>query len=170
MRILGFHDYITLTFDHANDADACGRILRQARPHIVLSGDKGTEQVQVIRERPPEVRRRGLGLQHVWKVIEATATGQRNNIRSLHRTRGTHKYTQFYLVDEAADECQMVAKVGWVDDTQSFRVTTIEAEDDIPEDVREALAQLPLCPADAAPAPPQAATDDTEMAPAGPSG
>lgn len=169
VRILSFHDYITLIFDHANDADACGRILRQARPRIVLSGDKGIEQVQVIRDRPPEVRRRGLGLQHVWKAIEATASGKRMKTRTLHRTRGARKYTQLYLVDESADESQMIAKVGRTDDSQSFRVTTIVAEDDIPDDVREALAQLPLCPGDAASAPPPGSADDAEMAPPGPS-
>lgn len=80
--------------------------------HIVLSGETGIEQVQVIRDRPLDLRRRGLGLQHVWKAIEAAASGKRMKIRTLHRTRGPHKYTQFYLVDESADESQMIAKVG----------------------------------------------------------
>lgn len=84
VRILSFHDNVTLSFDDADSADTGGRILRQARPHIVLRGDAGTERVSAIRDRPPEVRRHNLGLHHVWEAIHGASSAKPPAIRPLH--------------------------------------------------------------------------------------
>lgn len=166
LRILDFHDYITMIYD---DADTAGRILRQARPHIVLKGDAGTERVVVIRDRPPEIRRRNLGLQPIWEAIEGTDSGKVKALRPLHRAKGKHKHTQYHLLEETTDESKCVATVGWTDDGQGFRVLQIEVDSDAPDDVRDALAQISLLQPGCAPAPPEEAHADEEMAPAGPS-
>lgn len=168
-RIISFHDYITLLFADAASADIAGRILRQARPHLVLPGDSCTERVTVIRDRPPEIRRRNLGFHHVWTAINETKAGKERAIKPLHRTRGAHKHTKFHLLNEATDVSQYIATIGWADNEQGFRVTSIEVADNAPQDVRDALAQLSLSPPGDASAPPAETQIDEEMAPGGPS-
>lgn len=162
VRILDFHDYITMIFGDADSVDSAGRILRRARPHAVVKDGEETERVVVIRDRPPEVRRRNVGLQPVYDAIAATVSGKARTIRAIHRARGKHQHSRYHLLDEQSDESQFVATVGWADDDVGFRVLSVEVTSGAPADVR-GVAQLVLFSPSGASAPLAAASGDAEM-------
>lgn len=138
VRILSFHDYITPIFDSTDEADEAGRVLHVARPSLAIPGKIEVEKVAVIRDSPPPIRRRNLGLQVVWDAVKAACLRGKEP-RPIHRARGAHPHSVYHIVAAATDKSRVVLTVQWADDGETFSITGLHVEPDAPPSIRAAL-------------------------------
>lgn len=166
-RIPSFHYYATPIFDDPDSAHDAGRILRQARPKLCIIDATVAETVSVSRDRPPEVRRRNLGL-HMWKAIgDEKFPGA--VVRVIHRARGAHPHSLYRFVDEDSDTAKLAVTIGWTDHSDGCRVDRIEVASEAPDRMRSAIANVPPLAPEEATVPTDPPVPDAEMPVADPS-
>lgn len=140
IKILDFHDYITLEYSSAAHADECAIELKRVHFPIKLrSGGMGV--VNIIRDtRTPEAKRRGVALHEYYDVLrEAVREG--HALKQKHRNRGQTS-TQYYSVHESGDVVVPLCTVRWKDNGTEVVVQEVVPHSGLPDGCLAVLQAL----------------------------
>lgn len=130
-----FHDYVTVFWAYAQDANKDAAALRFG---LKLTTRDGAEaNIIVIPDRPPPIQHRGRGIHPYYKVILDHALQDGEEARPPHRGRGQNPHSTFHAVNANSGR--------WKDDdldANAIVITEVIPDDGLADVVKQKFKAL----------------------------
>lgn len=115
VRIMDFHDHVTVNFDNVDDAI---RFHEGAEDlGVKFTRRDGSESsAEPFRPKPPHVKRRGSALHPVCTLLyDNKVLVADEAIKRVHRERGASPFTLYYALHKDTEHIRQLATVCWED-------------------------------------------------------